>query len=142
MDSLRQIAYVSTATRPLRESELLDILERAQAGNSELHVTGMLLYAEGAFIQVLEGAAQTVEKLMRKIRRDIRHRGFLILLDHVTGERDFDGWSMAFQRISQQDLDHIAGFYEWSAEMPTRRKNAAAIRLIECFASKINSISA
>ena len=93
----------------------------------------MLLYAEGSFIQIIEGEPPVVEKLFRKIRRDPRHRGFLTLLDRVHLERDFEGWTMAFQRVSRQELDHIAGFHEWAAEMPARRKASSAIRLIETF---------
>ena len=117
----------------MRDPELLDILEVARANNTQLQVTGMLMYSDGSFIQVLEGQPPVVEKLLRKIRRDTRHRGFLMLLDRVVQERDFEGWSMGFQRVAQLELDQIAGFYEWSAEMPTRRKTAAAVRLIESF---------
>ena len=133
METLRQIVYVSAAGRLMRDPELLDILEVARANNTQLQVTGMLMYSDGSFIQVLEGQPPVVEKLLRKIRRDTRHRGFMILLDRVVQERDFEGWSMGFQRVAQLELDQIAGFYEWSAEMPTRRKTAAAVRLIESF---------
>ena len=133
MPHLRQLIYVSSATRLLREPELLEILECARENNAPLDVTGMLLYAEGSFIQVLEGEAPAVEKLLRKIRRDGRHRGFLILLDRPIAERDFEGWSMAFHRVSQNEIDQIAGFHEWSAAMPNRRKATAGARLIESF---------
>lgn len=133
MEKLRQLVYVSSAVRLLREPELVEILTVARANNSESAVTGMLLYAAGSFIQVLEGDAQRVEKVMRKIKRDARHRGFLMLLDRVTEERDFDGWNMGFHRVSQQELDQIAGFHDWSAEMPTRRKTTAGVRIIESF---------
>ena len=138
MENLRQLAYVSAAVRLMRDSELLDILEVSRASNAPIGVTGMLMYAEGSFIQVLEGESAVVEKLLRKIRRDIRHRGFLILLDRVFPvcdfpDRDFEGWSMGFQSVTKHELDQIAGFHNWSAAMPTRRKTAAAVRLIETF---------
>jgi hypothetical protein len=133
MPHLRQLVYASTASRPLRDPELLDLVNTARANNSDLNVTGMLLYASGAFIQILEGGPPTVEKLLRKIRRDPRHRGFLILLDRVIVERDFEGWHMGFQKIAQSELDQIAGFHGWSGDMTTRRKIASAIRLIESF---------
>lgn len=133
MEKLRQLVYVSSAVRLLREPELLEILEVARANNSQLDVTGMLLYAGGSFIQVLEGDAQMVERVVRKIKRDARHRGFLTLLDRVLEERDFEGWNMGFHRVSEQELDRIAGFHDWSAEMPSRRKTAAGVRLIESF---------
>ena len=131
--TLRQIVYVSAAVRLMRDSELLSILESARTSNNAQGLTGLLLYADGAFIQVLEGDPQTVERLMRKIRRDQRHHRFLILLDRVTGERDFDDSSMGFCTVTGQELQEIAGYQDWSAAMPTRRKSAAALRLIESF---------
>jgi hypothetical protein len=133
VENLRQLVYVSAPARPMKDSELFEIVETARRGNAESNVTGMLLYAEGAFIQVLEGDPQTVERLLRKIKRDPRHRRFLILLDRVAQNRDFEDWPMAFARVSLQELDQIAGYQDWTAEMPTRRKNAAALRLIESF---------
>jgi hypothetical protein len=133
MENFRQVVYVSAASHLMRESELLEIVETARVANSKLKVTGILLYGEGPFIQVLEGEAQVVERLLRKVKRDVRHRRFLILLDRVIHERDFEGWPMAFQRVSQRELDAIAGYFEWTAEMPTRRKSTAALSLIECF---------
>jgi len=117
----------------MRDSELLDLVDISRANNFQMNVTGVLLYADGSFVQVLEGGPPTVEKLVRKIRRDARHRGFITLLDRVADDRDFEGWSMGFRRVSQQDLNQIAGYHDWSAEMPTRRKIAAGIHLIESF---------
>ena len=107
MEKLRQLIYVSSAVRLLREPELLEILDVARANNSQLDVTGMLLYAGGSFIQVLEGDAQMVERVVRKIKRDARHRGFLTLLDRVLEERDFEGWNMGFHRVSEQDRKSV-----------------------------------
>ena len=133
MENLRQVVYASSAVRLMRDPELLEILEVARFNNERVKLTGMLLYADGAFIQVLEAEPANVEKLLRKIRRDCRHRGFLMLIDRIVQERAFDGWSMGFQRTTLHALNDIAGYQDWSAEMPTRRKTAAAVRLIESF---------
>ncbi len=133
MERLRQIVYVSSASRILRQVELLGILEASRVNNYADDITGLLLYADGAFIQVLEGEAARVECLIRKIRRDGRHRQFLILLDRVADERDFEGWSMGFRRVTVEELDTVARYSDWSAEMPMHRRNAAAVRLIESF---------
>ena len=133
MRHLRQVVYASSSARALRDVEILSILDVSRQHNSAMHVTGMLLYGDGSFVQALEGEPPAVEKLLRKIKRDPRHRGFLILLDHVVPRRDFEGWSMGFQQVSHRELDAIAGFHNWTAEMPSRRKMEAAIRLIESF---------
>jgi len=53
--------------------ELAELLQGARDTNAELGLTGMLLYAEGSFFQVLEGQADVVDALYDKIERDKRH---------------------------------------------------------------------
>lgn len=56
----------------------------------------MLLYHEGSFLQVLEGAAENVEMLFERIGRDPRHRRVMVLLRRSIDARQFQDWSMGF----------------------------------------------
>lgn len=47
-----QLVYLSSAVELFREEELKDLLATSRLNNEKLHVTGMLLYHEGNFIQV------------------------------------------------------------------------------------------
>ena len=62
MSDLKQLVYVSQATRELYEADLARLLERIRPNNSAAGVTGMLLYDGGAFMQVIEGNEATLEK--------------------------------------------------------------------------------
>lgn len=53
--ALIHLIYVSTAREEFDETELARILDTAVRRNGERNVTGMLLYAGGTFMQVLEG---------------------------------------------------------------------------------------
>ena len=49
------ITYVSSAVLQFRESTLLDLVEQCQGNNLRLGVTGVLVYSDGNFMQVIEG---------------------------------------------------------------------------------------
>jgi hypothetical protein len=52
---MKNIVYVSAAVKLLDDDQLFDILSSSRKNNAERDVTGVLLYSEGVFIQVLEG---------------------------------------------------------------------------------------
>ena len=52
------LCYVSTATRLMTQADLLDLLATARQRNKACDVTGMLLYKDMSFVQILEGAAE------------------------------------------------------------------------------------
>lgn len=98
-EPIYKLVYVSAASEPFSETELWQLLEKARAANQQLQITGFLLYADGSFIQLLEGAEERVETLYRQIIKDKRHRNFIRLYSGHSQYRDFPGWSMGFKRI-------------------------------------------
>ena len=101
VDQLVAAVYVSSATKPLREDEILEILRVARLKNEELDITGMLLYRDGNFLQVLEGPAGVVDSLIQKLRRDPRHKGIILMSRKPIEERQFGNWRMAFRNMSK-----------------------------------------
>lgn len=57
-----QLIYVSSAVNLMSEDELLDLLAQSSQRNKRKGVTGLLLYAGGNFIQVLEGEQSDVRR--------------------------------------------------------------------------------
>jgi hypothetical protein len=101
VEQLAAAVYVSSAVRPLTEDEILDILLIARQNNERLGVTGMLLYRDGNFLQVLEGPASVVDSLIQRIRHDPRHAGVIVVSRKNIEERQFQEWSMAFRNMSK-----------------------------------------
>jgi len=100
---LTQLIYISTATAALEDGPLEAILEASVRHNRPQNVTGMLLYADGCFMQVLEGEPEAVEEAMARIRKDDRHRDILVLQSRAIDERSFSDWAMGFRRLNAQD---------------------------------------
>jgi len=107
-----QLVYLSKAARHIDSAELDDILGTARVNNGPKEITGMLLYHEGSFIQVLEGEQSSVEDLFNKIAEDPRHESANVVLRTEVEERAFDQWSMGYKRTeSMQDVPE--GFHHF-----------------------------
>ncbi len=101
MSTLAFLVYVSSSVELLDGPALVELLRGCRENNARLGVTGLLLYHEGNFIQVLEGEPGVVEALYAHIERDRRHRGCLILLRGPIERRIFPDWSMGFRNVAQ-----------------------------------------
>ncbi|MBV9938606.1 MAG: BLUF domain-containing protein [Acidobacteriaceae bacterium] len=108
--NLISLVYVSSGTRHFERQEILDILQVSRKNNARLRITGILLYQDGNFMQVLEGAEQNLSELMCSIERDHRHRGVIVLLKKAISERLFPQWSMAFKDLSELPHEDAAAF--------------------------------
>jgi hypothetical protein len=62
-EKVLQLVYASAAAVPFTIAQLESLLTKARRKNSLCDVTGMLLYHEGSFFQVLEGPEAAVRKV-------------------------------------------------------------------------------
>jgi hypothetical protein len=72
------LIYSSTASHAMTRAELQTILEDARSGNAAHDVTGLLVYVDGVFLQILEGERDTLTSLVSRITNDTRHRDLQI----------------------------------------------------------------
>ena len=79
--SLTSLIYVSSAQVPFSNIELTKLLETARRNNTLIDVTGMLVYRDGNFMQVIEGEEEAIRGLHEKIRCDPRHGHLITLLE-------------------------------------------------------------
>lgn len=108
-----QLIYVSTATRPMDADGLAELLHKARTKNDEDDVTGMLLYHDGSFFQVLEGEPEAVRRVFRRVEQDPRHRMVTVLMEQEVERRAFADWSMAFRNVRDFDPSALPGFSDF-----------------------------
>jgi hypothetical protein len=101
--------YASAATRPFEAAELTALLQAARQHNDGAGLTGMLLYTEGSFFQVLEGDPAAVEALYARIELDKRHEQVTKIVAEAIPRRSFAHWSMGFSQVSRDELALISG---------------------------------
>lgn len=93
------LVYVSSATQQFSAEDLRALLGTCRKNNAELRVTGMLLYKDGNFMQVLEGDEGAVRGLYERIAADPRHGGEITLQQGFAEDRQFPDWSMGFRDL-------------------------------------------
>lgn len=108
-----QIVYVSSATVPFPTADLLALLDKSRTNNARAGVTGMLLYRDGNFMQVLEGEEAAVRATYDRIEADPRHRGSLVLLRGQVPGRQFPDWSMGFRDLNSEEVRATPGYNEF-----------------------------
>lgn len=102
-----RITYLSEESTPWTPRMLLDLLRQCHLNNPELGLTGLLVHGNGSFLQTIEGDDDAVDALVAKIARDPRHKNFRILRREVIQRRLYGGWSMGFQRLSEEMLKDV-----------------------------------
>ena len=110
MADLIHIVYVSFSSISLTEKEIIDLLTEVRKKNKEQNVTGLLLYNNESFIQVIEGSKKTIHALFEKIKQDNRHENVVKLLEEPIKKRAFPDWSMGFRQITSKQTARIPGF--------------------------------
>ena len=93
---LYRLAYVSHAREDVDVNDFHDIDHKASLHNSELGVTGCLLFCSGWFLQVLEGGLNEVNEIFSKINADSRHDHVMISEMRRIDKRLFPEWNMRF----------------------------------------------
>lgn len=98
-----QLIYVSDLVQR-NEAELGSIVEAAVRHNRKDQITGMLLYSEGNFLQVLEGPKEAVHATYRRISKDKRHQNLMLIAEEEVAQRQFADWSMGYRQLGAEDL--------------------------------------
>ena len=131
---LTQLTYISSAVTEDLGDEIDQILESSVRNNKQQEVTGVLLYAQGTFFQVLEGSSENVKDVYTRILKDPRHKTVTKLHEAEIEERRFAEWSMGWSRIpdTHPNAERIAALGRRES-YATGNKKEAIDTLIESF---------
>lgn len=98
----------------LTSSDVKEILKKAKENNRTKNITGVLLYLDKNFIQVLEGEKEDVIKLYQKISLDSRHKNVIKVIEGNIPHRQFDKWDMGFVEIDSEDLRDLKEYKDFN----------------------------
>jgi Sensors of blue-light using FAD. len=110
MPNLIHIVYVSFSRNQLSELELDELLSEIRPKNLATGITGLLLYNDEIFIQVIEGETDTIRRLYDILQKDKRHTNIVKILEERIDQRSFPNWSMGYQKLSKEDSKDLPGF--------------------------------
>ena len=103
------LIYVSYATENPNVDELRILAQSSHVNNKKMGISGMLMYLDGKYLQVLEGEKNAVLNLYNKISKDPRHRQIRVLIEGEIHQRNFKNWAMGFKMLNHQDFKDLSG---------------------------------
>lgn len=136
-----QIIFAGLALTPFTQADLDQLLMRSRAKNHLLKISGLMLYKDSCFVQVLEGPDKLVQDLWSTIEMDFRLQSTACLSSKAIVEREFGERPMGFVNIpalNKEQRPDLAEFLaEFLAEVMTpealAKKPGRARELLEIF---------
>jgi hypothetical protein len=128
---LVRLLYASRAASTVDTDALSVIFKQSKANNPKLGVTGVLCFAGGVFMQVLEGGRGAVNQLYHRIARDERHSDVVLLSYEEIGERSFACWSMGQVSLSRLNPALLMKYSETAALDPYTVSGAVSMALFK-----------
>jgi Sensors of blue-light using FAD len=111
--NIEQLIYASAGKKAFTDRDLTELLAKARIRNAAIGITGLLLYRNGSFLQILEGEPGTTQAVFDRIGRDPRHERLLLLHRGTTEQRNFSEWRMGFANLRKTPAD--SGFVDFFA---------------------------
>lgn len=124
---------MSSATKPFSDEELQELLAKSRKNNVINGITGLLLYIDKDFLQVLEGEKDDVLKLYHKIEKDGRNSSVIPVFRCDVEERQFASWDMGFSKTSYSVLKQDSQFEKISKATLVNIEDKTAIIFIDSF---------
>lgn len=106
-----RIAYASIPRADLAACDVPRIITRARASNERDGIGGTLVFTGAAFVQLIEGPAEAVEALWRRIQDDARHHSLKLFLDMTDDAAWFPEWRVGYL----YDEDFVRSIASWRA---------------------------
>jgi len=108
--ALHEVIYLSRASAPMSPEALAALMERSQRANVARGITGLLIYHQQEFLQLIEGERDAVEALYQAICNDPRHQQTYTMWSNPITERSFADWAMGFVAPVETALRGKAGY--------------------------------
>ena len=104
---LYRAIYVSDAVGTAGGSilSIAQILGVSDANNRRDHLTGVLMFHGGQWMQVIEGTRADLDRLIRRLQADPRHRDLTFLVDGPAPTRRFGTRPMAQADVTDGVLE-------------------------------------
>lgn len=122
---------------PLDETLLSDIMNVSVRNNVRDEITGVLMYHDNLFFQLLEGEQSVVKRCFARIQRDQRHKRVTLVWDHIAGARVFSSWAMGyagpeqFGEYKDASQEYLANMLD--QEQTTKGSSSVALKIARSF---------
>jgi len=111
---LKTICYISDSINEETIESLDTIFNKTIENNIKKGITGILIYNDRNFFQILEGSPEAVDDLFKRISRDTRHKNIFNIINIDIEQRIFEGYSFGFTTINNYtELKKLNEYLKW-----------------------------
>ena len=121
--------YLSQSKLDWTDEAIDELLERSKRNNATRKITGAMIYANGYFMQLIEGPQIAVDELYSAIEADPRHEVLSLLHNQEIKDRHFSDWAMEYR--DSDDLGERALMTIHAAKQDNER--FPVMHFLECF---------
>ena len=121
--------YLSQSKLDWTDEAIDELLERSKRNNATRKITDAMIYANGYFMQLIEGPQIAVDELYSAIEADPRHEVLSLLHNQEIKDRHFSDWAMEYR--DSDDLGERALMTVHAAKQDNER--FPVIHFLECF---------
>jgi len=132
---LQRIVYASAASQAYAAPQLEQLVSKARERNGRAGISGMLIYHEQFFLQLIEGPGPALNSLFARLRADAGHHRIVLLLRERIVQRTFADSAMGFAQLTSADLAQMPGMADFVARRMTLQTltPVRAVRLFNAF---------
>lgn len=122
--------YASRPRKPAPVGLIDEILLQSRKNNPRSGITGLLLFTNDVFVQVIEGGRDEICKLFNAIVRDDRHENVRLLAYDEIAERAFSSWTMGQVNVGSVNRALLLKYSEHAELDPFATSGRATLALL------------
>lgn len=96
---MKAVSYSSFASPGLQPAELETLIAQSLANNARDGVTGVLMFNGAAFVQLVEGPEDAIDRLVQRIATDERNCQMEVRDERRLNARIFPDWTVGYVKI-------------------------------------------
>ncbi|MBA4028100.1 MAG: hypothetical protein C0475_02985 [Planctomyces sp.] len=139
---LSHLVYISRSLKPVTPELIKALSEKNTQNNMTKGVTGMLIFGNGWFMELLEGDVYAVIELFDEIAQDTRHTDVTQLFLGPASKRYFGDWNVGvvnFEPAPPGDKSRLAAMTELASIDQRGAPRVDAITLLKRFMSTLSA---
>ena len=102
-----ELFITTVASRQFSSSDIKEIVKQLSVRNSQYGLTGILIYNNGEFYQILEGEEETIQKMRDEIIHDSLHGSVHVIWEGQIQDRGYTNWGLSPSMMGEFGLETI-----------------------------------
>lgn len=111
---LKTICYISNSTHGDSIKEIKTMYLKAKTNNAKNNISGILIYHQGNYLQILEGNEKDVDETYNRIKIDPRHKNIIKVINTNTEYRIFEDYNFGFTIVRDSiEFKELKSYLSW-----------------------------